>query len=245
MSVDSRSSLLGCVLWLLPSPALPQDPVPVQDPAAVPAAASARASVPKVEVPTFANKTCPIMGKKVSLPLFVDTELGRIYLCCKPCVKDVLADVATAHRTAYPVVQPLANDVCPVSGEPIGEDAETLVLQGVSFRVCCAGCAAEARTHAQRTLVRLLMPVVQDVGNATCPVTGEKATANAFVLIGDAMVHLANPKLVAEVGNDPVAVLAKARGLAAKQPKAPPHRHQKQAAAPASAPAAPPAEGGK
>ena len=64
---------------------------------------------PFVEVPTFPNATCPIMGKKVSLPLFVDTELGRIYVCCKPCFKKIRANVPVAHKTAYPVVEELVD----------------------------------------------------------------------------------------------------------------------------------------
>ena len=107
----------------------------------------------QAEVPTFANATCPIMGKKVSMPLFVDTELGRFYVCCKPCYKKILANVPAAHQTAYPVVQEVKNAVCPVSGEPIGADAVVVTLQGYRFSVCCEACVAQARQHSQVTLV--------------------------------------------------------------------------------------------
>ena len=51
-----------------------------------------------ITVPMFPNTTCPIMGKPASTKLFAETEKGRIYICCKSCVKDILADVDTAYR---------------------------------------------------------------------------------------------------------------------------------------------------
>lgn len=179
----------------------------------------------RAEVPTFPNPTCPIMGKKVSMPLFIDTELGRFYVCCKPCYKKVLADVPAAHKTAYPVVQDVANATCPVSGEPIGADAVPVVLQGYRFRVCCDGCVAAARQHSQVTLTRVTRPGSVDVGNRTCPLTGAEVAPNAFVVIDDAIVHLAAAKLLEEAGKDPAAVLAKAKRIAAAQPPAPKHVH--------------------
>lgn len=195
---------------------------------------------PKVEVPTFANATCPIMGKKISMPLFVDTELGRFYLCCKPCIKKVQADVPTAHKTAYPVVQEMKNATCPISGEPIGEGAVAVTLQGYRFQVCCAGCVDAARTHSQVTLLKLTSPQVQDVGNTTCPVSGAATTANAFVRIGDRIVHLADPKLFDDVTKAPTAVLAKAEAIAKTQPPRPKHVHQHE---PAKQPPTPPGDG--
>jgi hypothetical protein len=180
----------------------------------------------QVEVPVFANQSCPIMGKKVSLPLFVDTELGRIYLCCKPCNKKVLADVATAHQTAYANVQTVKNTVCPVSGEAIGKDAVDVTLQGSRFKVCCGGCVDAARTHSQVTLTKVARAGAGDVGNATCPVTGKPVVANAFVLIDGAIVHLAAAALVDDVAKDPAAVLAKARAIAKAQPPKPVHEHR-------------------
>lgn len=195
---------------------------PAQDPDA--------AGKSRVEVPTFANATCPIMGKKVSMPLFVDTELGRFYVCCKPCYKKVLADVRTAHQTAYPVVEKLQNTVCPVSGAPVGADAVEVTLQGHRFSVCCEGCLADARRHSQITLLKLKRPALTDVGNATCPVTGTPVAPNAFVMIGGALVHLATPKAASEVAKDPAALLAKAQAIAKAQPAKPAHEHRKQEA---------------
>lgn len=199
----------------------------------------------RVEVPTFQNPTCPIMGKKVSMPLFVDTELGRFYVCCKPCYRKVLRDLPAAHKTAYPVVEAHANTVCPVSGEPIGEDAVEVTLQGHRFKVCCAGCVADARTHSQVTLVRLTRPTTVDTGNTTCPVSGKAVSANAFVLVGDALVHLATAALAEDVAKAPAAMLAKAQQIAAAQPKKPPHVHRKEPPTEGKPTDGKPAEGGK
>ncbi len=220
--------------WFVPSSLCvllsAQDPKPAPAPAPVSAAPSAR-----VEVPTFHNETCPIMGKKVSLPLFIDTELGRFYVCCKPCYRKVQRDVPGAHKTAYPNVEPHANTRCPVSGEPIGEDAVELVLQGHRFKLCCAGCVDAARARSQTTLIAVAKPKVDDIGNTTCPVTGKPTVANAFVLIDDHLVHLSAPTVVEDVTKDPAAVLDTARTLAKAQPPKTPHVHTKKAEAPARA----------
>lgn len=204
---------------------------------------------PDVRVPTFPNSTCPIMGKKVSMPLFVDTEVGRFYLCCKPCVRKVLKDVPTAHKTAYPAVEEVANEVCPISGEPIGELAVEVTLQGYRFKVCCAGCVDQARAQHQTTLVRLREPALVDLGNRTCPVSGKAVAANAFVVIGNAIVHLSDAALVADVEKAPAAVLAKARKIAAAQPKPAPHVHtdkvEEKKETPAEKTGEPSPEGGK
>ena len=179
-----------------------------------------------VEVPTFANPTCPIMGKKVSMPLFIDTELGRFYVCCKPCYKKIAADLQAAHKTAYPVVQEVKNDVCPVSGEPIADGAVPITLQGYSFKLCCAACVEQARKNSQITLTKLTRKV-KDLGNETCPVSGKQVTPNAFALVGDTIVHLSSPLLVDDVKQDPASVLEKARTIAKAQPPKPPHEHKK------------------
>jgi hypothetical protein len=186
-------------------------------------ATAAAQDAPRVDVPITPNASCPIMGKKVSLPLFVDTELGRIWVCCKPCFKKILANVPKAHQTAYPAITEHGNEACPVTGTPIGEHAETITLQSHRFRVCCDECAAAARAHSQVTLARLLAPKLTDVGNTTCPVRGTPVAANTFVVVDDHLVHLADSKAIAEIQLEPAALLQKAKQIAAAQPPKPPH----------------------
>lgn len=182
---------------------------------------------PPVEVPTFPNATCPIMGKKVSLPLYVDTDLGRIYVCCKPCFRKVLADVATAHKTAYPIVQELDNKVCPVSGEAIGTEAVAVTLQGFRFKVCCQGCVDTARANSQLILTKLERPKLVDIGNRKCPITAEATTAQNFVIIQGKIVHLSSAKTLEKLNEDPAAALKKAEAIAKEQTPPAKHVHSK------------------
>jgi len=201
------------------------------------AAALPAQEAPRVDVPAAPNASCPIMGKKVSLPLFVDTELGRIWVCCKPCFKKVLADVPKAHQTAYPVVTEVKNETCPVSGEAIGKDAVVVTLQAKRFSLCCGGCHDTAKKDAQVVLAKLADPKLEDLGNDVCPVRGTKTTPNAFAVVDGHVVRLADGKAVEDVQKDPAVVLAKAKKLAAEQPAKPKHVHQ-----PAPAKEAPKAE---
>ena len=182
-------------------------------------------AAPRVDVPSFPNPTCPIMGKKVSMPLFVDTDVGRFWVCCKPCYKKILANVQAAHKTAYPVVETVGNKTCPVSGEPIGEHAVEITLQAYRFKVCCVGCIGVARQHHQTVLARVVSSALVDVGNDTCPVNGEPVAPNAFVVVDGAIVHLSSPKRADDVSADPAAALARARKIAAAQPPKPNHEH--------------------
>jgi len=177
---------------------------------------------PRVEVPIWPNATCPIMGKKVSLPLFVDSELGRFYVCCKPCFKKILANVDAAYRTAFPVVQELQNSTCPVTGKPIGEQPITMQLQGYSFRICSEACRITAIADAQVVLARLLHANLREVGNRTCPVTGLPVQPNHFVLVDDHLIRLADASQVAAVEKAPALMLAKAQELAKAQQEPPP-----------------------
>ena len=162
----------------------------------------------------------------MSLPLFADTPQGRIYVCCKPCIRKVLADVAAAYATAYPATKDVTLEVCPVSGERIGELRETIVLQGVRFALCCAGCVDTARQHAQVVLARVHASRLVDVANETCPVDGRPVEPHAFVVVGDSIVRLSSPRHAADVARSPQALLDKARQIRARQPKPAPHRHR-------------------
>ncbi len=168
----------------------------------------------EARVPVFANRNCPMMGKKASTALFVDTDMGRIYVCCMPCVEEILADTAAAHRAAYPVVKKLANAVGPISGKAIEKDSPRLVLQGFEFSLHSADLAPAARATSQVVLARLANPALRDVGNRRCPVTGGPVSVNSPVLIGDDLIHLAGKECVVAVKKDPAAMLARAKVIA-------------------------------
>ncbi len=186
------------------------------DPPATPPAPSKPA--PSTPAPSFANVTCPIMGKPASHALFVETAYGRIYACCAPCYPRIRKDLEHAYRAAYPVARTADNTRCPITAKPVPEDAPTVELQGVVIRLCCSSCTEPARAEPLVVLVKATNPRARDVGNTICPVTGRPVRPNLFCLVGDDIVRVESPECVALVEADPQAALAKAKESAQKPP---------------------------
>lgn len=174
---------------------------------------------PVVVVPAFPNVSCPIMGKPISQKLFVDTPKGRIWVCCKACNQDVLADPGTAHAASFPKIETVENTLCPVSGEAIPKEAPRVVLQGFDFAVSKKEHVEKAIASSQIVLAKLRDPKLVDVGNRTCPISGEPVSANAFAVVDGSIVRLAREKLVEDVKKEPSKTLAKAREIAEAQKK--------------------------
>lgn len=187
-------------------------------------ASRARAETPApadgVLVPSWPNSTCPIMGKPISARLYTDTQRGRIYICCKACVKDIQADVEHAYKTAYPTTEKIANKVCPVTGAPLGKDAVPVEMQGREFRVADKAAAAAAAEDAQATIAKALDPKLVDVRNATCPTTAEPVAKNVYAVIDGRIVRFASAKAIEEARKDAKKALAKALELRAAEEKA-------------------------
>jgi hypothetical protein len=170
----------------------------------------------EVTVPIYANSTCPIMGKPASAELFTDSEQGRIYVCCLPCVKKIQSDLDRAMKAAYPRARKAKNELCPVMGKPIKEGAPSVVVQGIEIKLCCDACKKEMQTNLQVFLAKAMDPNLVDVKNTVCPVTGKPTEPNAFCVIGKDLVRLSSQKCVAEVKEDPAGILAKAKSSVAK-----------------------------
>ncbi|TAJ17065.1 MAG: hypothetical protein EPO68_09980 [Planctomycetota bacterium] len=160
------------------------------------------------------------MGKPISERLYAETPKGRIYICCKGCIKDILADVDTAYRAAFPKDVVHENKRCPATGAEIGKEAVDVVLQGHQFRVRDAKAAEYARENSQVVLAKLLDPKLIDLANEVCPVAGTPVVKNAVVVIDGHLIRLSSPKVLEEIERDPAKVLAKAKLLRA-QPVAP------------------------
>jgi hypothetical protein len=188
--------------------------------ASVSHAQESRPANPTVSVPTFQNVNCPIMGKPSSTALFVDTPMGRIYTCCPPCNPKIRRDPVMAHKAAYPKITKLENKICPITGKAIPAGAPTVVLQGYEFSVCCKDCIQPAQDNSQIVLTKLVHPQVRDLANTSCPLTGKPAEKNAFVLIGDDLIHLSSTRCLEVVRNAPEETLRKAKKSApATEPK--------------------------
>ena len=205
-------------VFVVSSAARAEDPAPKMPPPA--SAPPAVAPVPVVSVPTYENKTCPIMGKPSSKALFTDTEFGRIYVCCPPCIKKIQADPTRAYQAAFPVTKKAGNKVDPVTGAAIGDKPVLLTLQGYEIALASEESVKPARANAQITITKALDPAVVDVGNHTDPITGKPVTDNAFVLIDKDLVHLSAPAVADDVRRDPEKARAAAKAIAAKEAEA-------------------------
>jgi hypothetical protein len=190
---------------------------PAATPPAPAPAGRPQPAAPVVSVPTFENKTCPIMAKPSSKALFTDTaEHGRIYVCCVPCVPRIQQDQERAYAAAYPTVRKVENAVDPLTGEAFGDDAATVSLQGYEIRVAPRN-VKRAQANAQVVLVKALRPKVVDVGNGTSPVSGKPVVDNAFALVDDDLIRLASPAEVEDVKRDPEKARRVAKEIAAKE----------------------------
>jgi len=210
-------SIHSLVLTFAAAAALAAVPAKAPQEGAPPAKAPAVPAVLEVTVPQFPNPTCPIMGKPISDKLYTDIDKGRIYICCKACIKKIAAAPDKAYQTAYPKLEKAGNTICPITGKEIPKDAPTVVLQGREIALCCEKCPTAAKAAAQVVLAKVADPKVVDVGNALCPITGGAVDPNAFCLIGDRLVHLSAADQVEAVRKDPKAALAKAIELAARK----------------------------
>ncbi len=200
--------------------------------AAAPSSALARQEAAKpapaateVVVPAWPNPTCPVMGKPISTRLHTDTKYGRIYICCKACVKDIQSDVEPHYKASYPTTTKIENTVCPVTGRKLeGEGAPKepvlVLLQGREFKVADKEAGARAVEDAQATLAKLLDPKLFDVENATCPVTGEAVAKNTIVVHEGRIVRLSSPRVLDEYKKDAKKSLQKALEIRAKQDEA-------------------------
>ncbi|MBL8860608.1 MAG: hypothetical protein JNK02_01230 [Planctomycetes bacterium] len=205
---------------------------PTAAPVADQTPATAAQAAETVSIPAFPNSTCPVMGKAISTKLYTDTKYGRIYICCKACVKDIQADVEFAYRTAYPETQRVENEVCPVTGRTIEPEKATRVeLQGRDFRVADKAAAAIALEDAQVTLTRLANPKLVDVRNGKCPILAEPVAKNVIGVIDGHIVRFGSQKAIEEARKDSKKALAKALEIRAAE-----ERERAQAAEPAPAP---------
>lgn len=212
----AQARILACLLLALVPTSL--EAATRQDAPAKPATTAAT----EVVVPAWPNPTCPVMGKPISTRLFTDTKYGRIYICCKACVKDIQSDVESHYKASYPTTTKVENATCPVTGRALaGEGAPkepvVVLLQGREFKVADKEAAARAADDAQATLAKLLDPKLVDVGNATCPVNGEAVAKNTIVVHDGRIVRLSSLRVLDEYKKDPAKALQKALDIRAKQ----------------------------
>ena len=83
----------------------------------------------------FIMKKKDVKGKKG--PKVMDYNGGKLYLCCKSCIRRVEKkpekyEAKANHQMVY--TGQFVQELCPLSGEKIGADAPTLDIQGVEAK---------------------------------------------------------------------------------------------------------------
>lgn len=165
-----------------------------------------------VIVPFFGNETCPITGKKVNASKFVESEGQRAYYCCNNCLTKAKADPKAAVAAAYKEPKAVANETCPISGEPIAKDKATLVTwQGRMVALCCKDCE---EGFAKSPFLNTCKAVykAEDLGNATCPVMDEESNDEDVVIYKGKIVRLCCPDCSEEFKAKPDEMFQKAGG---------------------------------
>jgi YHS domain-containing protein len=107
----------------------------------------AMASRAKVQV------ICPVTEEPVDGKSFVETENGKVSLCCKGCVKKY-------KRSPQKYAAALANSytyqtMCPVMGGEIDPTVFTKTAKGVNIYFCCAGCDKKFTSDPQKYIPKL------------------------------------------------------------------------------------------
>lgn len=118
----------------------------------------------------FGNHECPVTGERVDDESFVAYRneekdvYGRVYMCCGGCEKKVEENLEKLYQSLYrkdkktgeekdPV--DLKNEKCPMSGEPVIEEA-TLEYNGMIVHFCCPGCGQDFLENPDPKLVDLV-----------------------------------------------------------------------------------------
>jgi len=163
-----------------------------------------------IKVPFYGNETCPISGKPVDKSKSVTYEGQKIYVCCGKCKKMVKAKPAAFLAKAYPKdkVVDMKNAKCPIRGGKAAKGV-SVVFQGRKVHFCCPGCDKAFMKEPNKKLAMLENPKLKDLGNKTCPVTGEENEADNFVIYKDQIINICCAGCAKDLQKDPKKYLRK------------------------------------
>ena len=98
----------------------------------------------------FEGVKCIFMAKKdVNAEQFVETEAGKVYVCCGGC-KSKLAEALEEDKNAFATkinhqmvaTGQYVQKACPFSGGDVNEE-HMVKVGGVEVKFCCGGCAGK------------------------------------------------------------------------------------------------------
>ena len=88
------------------------------------------------------NKRCPVMNADVSEKVRTEYKGQYVYFCCQGCVamfeKDPEKYVAKLSKEDQEAIK--ANEICPMTKEPIKDRSRWVEHEGRKIYFCCDGC---------------------------------------------------------------------------------------------------------
>jgi len=127
---------------------------------------------------------CPVTGEPANFLVHTDLPDGRVYTCCKGCIRKLEADPAkyatqiAAQRAALAKL-PKVQVTCPVSGEPVDPDV-TVDYKGEKVAFCCGGCVKKFKADPDAYKAKLTASYTYQT---KCPVMGKDINPKAFTTL--------------------------------------------------------------
>jgi len=131
----------------------------------------------------------------------------------------MLAGACRAAEVSAPDAVPFNNLTCPVSGQP-AKTAHMGAYNGVVYRFCSAEHIAAFQKDPQRYLTNLPNNgAIVDMQNEVCPVTGQPAGKDTFIVIDGTKVHAKCAASMNLLRRFPAQYLARAKRIQTMTPK--------------------------
>ena len=134
--------------------------------------------------------------KKLFLPIFI---LALIFSVSKATFSQA-NDATDVNVDTTKTKTQIAGDICPVSGETIGE-GEGVVYNylGTDYKFCCKNCVKKFKSE----------PMDYIKGELKCPVMGEPAVKDEFVIVDNVKYYMCCASCKRKFEKDPEKYLNK------------------------------------
>ena len=226
--------LIASLLFAAPQDVAKDKAQDAVKPAAEAVGAEAQAAIVKIQAPSYPLATCVVSGEELGSmgdPIEHVVSGRLVRLCCKGCIKKVDASPASfiakvdeaviqAQKADYPLT------TCPVSGEPLGDEAVDNVVGTRLVRTCCKRCSAPIAKETGKYLPivdKAYMDAQRPTYPAkTCPVSGEELGSMGEpveVLYGTRLVRFCCKSCLKGFDKDPAGVVAKLDAASKGAPK--------------------------
>lgn len=107
------------------------------------AVAVSASSLDEVKKKAVTNQMCPVMNAAVSEKYRSEYKNQYVYFCCQGCVKifdkDPETYIAKLSKQDREAVK--ANEICPVTDDPITDHTRFTEHEGRKVYFCCDGCS--------------------------------------------------------------------------------------------------------